>query len=213
MKNQIISLFAVAVIITSCQEKPKDYIEQINPEDYYPDISQGVTVKQSNEGIKKIDSALKANTLNKYLPEVWITDKNGRKINLQVEIKQNSVLMFNSIHCSFCKIAFFEHLPIVMDSLKSRKTSYSIYPILSSHGLSNKMDSTTYFNYKARMDTLYPTNYTIDLLEENKLNIIANPYFLYINKEQQVTAIKTGLNPDDPMALYKQIVENLELDK
>lgn len=79
MKNQIISLFAVSLLFCSCQEKPKDYIKQINPEDYYPDISLGVTVKQSNESIKKIDSALNANTLNKYLPEVWVTDKFGKR--------------------------------------------------------------------------------------------------------------------------------------
>ena len=97
-----------------------------------------------------------------------------------------------------------------MDSLKSRKTVYSIHPILSSRGLSNKKDSIIHSNYKFRMDTLYPNYYTIEFLEENKLNIIANPFFLYLNSEQQVTAIKTGVTPDDPMALYKQIVENFE---
>lgn len=191
-KGKYILLLAIIALLHSCGDQ-KNYIIETDLSLLIPDTINGETVAQSRERGARFYEILKSNTVNKTIPPVPVYDLSGQEYNLQDVLSKKTILISSDAHCGFGQGSLREDFPMAMDSLKNQLEDYDIICLVK-HTPWDTADSKSFDGLVSDLQEMYDQIYTIEEADAYRINLIANPVRLYINEEQKVEHIASGLS-------------------
>lgn len=158
-----------------------------------PDTVNGETVAQSNKRGEVFRQNLKSNTIDKYIPNVPVYSLSGKEFNLQDVISKKTILISSDSYCGFGGASLRNDFPVALDSLKNELQDYDVICLLKRTEWDME-DSTRFEGFKEELREIYETLYIIEESDAYRINLIGNPVRYYIDKNQKVAHIGSGLS-------------------
>ena len=190
-KSNYILLIILIALLNSCTEQ-KDYIVETGLSLLMPDTINGETVTQSRKRVEFFEEKLQENTINKYIPNILVSDLSGQNFNLQNVISKKTILITSNAYCGFGQESLRKEFPIALDSLKIELQDYEIICLIKR--TEADLENTSRFErFTKELREIYESIYIIEESEAYKMNLYANPARLYINQDQKVEHIALGL--------------------
>ena len=191
-KSNYILLVILIALLNSCTEQ-KNYIVETGFSLLMPDTMNGETVAQSGKKEVVYIEKLKSNTINKFIPYIPVYDLSGQKLNLQDVISKKTILISSDSYCGFGKASLTEDFPIALDSLKDELQDYDIICLVK-RTETDIEDSSRLEKFTAELQEMYESIYIIEESDAYKMNLSESPARFYINKDQKVEHIASGLS-------------------
>lgn len=190
--NYILLLVILIALLNACTEQ-KNYIVETGFSLLMPDTINGETVAQNRKKGAVYLEKLKSNTINKYIPNIPVYDLSGQKLNLQDVISKKTILISSDSYCSFGKASLTEDFPIALDSLKNELQDYDIICLVKRTDTDIE-DSSRFEKFTSELQEIYESIYIIEESDAYKMNLTGNPARFYIDKDQKVEHIGSGLS-------------------
>ena len=133
------------------------------------------------------------NTINKYIPNTPIYSLTGQKFNLQKILSKKTILISSDNHCGFGYASLMDDFPIALDSLKGELQDYEIICLVKRTEMDVE-DSLGFEAFTTGLQKIYKSIYIIDEADAYRMNLTGNPARFYIDKDQKVEHIASGLS-------------------
>lgn len=193
------------LILASCANNR--YVIETKIQDYWPDIKNGITTEETAKYDSLFFSAVLSNTIGKKIPEIEITDREGKLHSLRKVLSEKAIIIASNAYCGFGNEGLVNVFPKAVQQLNPGWSNMKIVCLLirTDHDSENRQ---ILENLYIEVEPLYRNIYFIDEVEAWKLNLYANPTRLYIDKNQTVRNIGLGISTVEHMV--KEIESNCD---
>lgn len=193
------------LILASCANNR--YVIETKIQDYWPDIKNGITTEETAKYDSLFFSAVLSNTIGKKIPEIEITDREGKLHSLRKVVSEKAIIIASNAYCGFGNEGLVNVFPKAVQQLNPGWSNMKIVCLLirTDHDSENRQ---ILENLYIEVEPLYRNIYFIDEVEAWKLNLYANPTRLYIDKNQTVRNIGLGISTVEHMV--KEIESNCD---
>ena len=181
-----ISLLSAILLFTfySCVNQPANEIIQTDQSVFMPDLTNGMTVEESEAHSRKVHNTVLENTLGRSVPDTKIFTTGGEQLNLTDILQPKTIVISSDAHCGWGTGGITNDFPKAVSKIRTPYPEFDWNILCLLKRDSSDFENPTKFNRLIKeVRPLYDTFFIIDEHESRKLNMFANPCRLYIGKE------------------------------
>jgi hypothetical protein len=208
--RKYLSTLLVTLLLTgnSCKNQPPNEIIQTDQRVFMPDLTNGMTVEDSEAHSRNVHYTVLENTLGRSVPDTKIFTTGGDQLNLKNIIQPKTIVISSDAHCGWGTEGITNDFPKAVSKIRSSYPEFDWNIVCLLKRDSSDFENPTKFNQLIKeVRSLYDTFYIIDEQESRKLNMFANPCRLYIGKEKIVSYMRMGTYVE-VSTMYKEVLKN-----
>lgn len=208
--RKIIPILSVVFLFTwnSCVNEPPNEIIQTDQRVFMPDITDGLTVKESEAHSRKVHNTVLENTVGRRVPDTRIFTTGGEQLNLKNIIQPKTIVISSDAHCGWGTGGITNDFPKAVKKIRDSHPEFDWNILCLVKRDSSDFENPAPFDRLIReVRPLYDTFYIIDEYESRKLNMFANPCRLYIGNDKVVSAMHMGTYLE-VNTMYREVFNN-----
>ena len=191
MKRFVFIFSIVLVLFASCNRED-NYIIPVDYEKYYEDVTS-LTEKESQELTQKIMMAWYSNTMGKEIPDINVTDLDGKTVKLKKWLKRETILVFADTYCGFGNEEVEKEFPMTINNMREELEGIDILCLI---GNAEDAEPDEALNYAKSLRDKYNNIFIIEQKDASRMNLAGSPTKFFIDKDQIVRYIQMGFSMD-----------------
>lgn len=201
----------VALLLFAACQRSDNYIVAVDYAKFYEGVSN-LSEEQGAQISMQIANEQWDNTVGKEIPDIKVKDPDGKNHKLKKLLSQGAIIIFSSYNSGWGKVEAETEFPALIREISDELEGIDIFCFVEN---SNDYDQQMVSDYVWSLQKNYSKVYLIDQKDASKMNLIACPTKLFINKHQTVSYMHVGyaMEPEARINLIRTGINEINKEK